>query len=110
MSKRTPLRVIAVDAPAWSDAPVTMREPSIALWRSVSKIEDDGDRTLALLADMVLDDEGKPVGREQIDEAPLAALAQLAKHIPALLGEGESASPLNPTTSSTTDSPSLSEG
>jgi hypothetical protein len=97
------LREIEVSAPAWSDKPVRMREPTIKAWREASRAGDDQDRTIALLGFVVLDENGKPVGVAAIEAAPLAAFGQLAKHLPVLIGEAEEEpGPLTPTSGSST--------
>lgn len=103
MASRPVLREIEVSAPAWSDQPVRMREPTIKAWREASRSGDDQDRTIALLAAVVLGDDRKPVGLAAIEAAPLAALGQLAKHLPGLLGVAEEEpGPLPPTSDSST--------
>lgn len=108
MSPRKGLREITVHCPAWSDDPIIMREPSVRVWRDAQKETLDQDRTIAILAAIVLGQDGKPVGVEPILDAPLAALGQLAIHVPGLLGEGTSDVPLTPQTASTTGLPSPS--
>lgn len=102
MTKPRALRVIEISAPAWSDQPVKMREPTLRAWREASRLGDDQDRTIALLGFSVLGDDGEGVGKEAFDDAPLAAFAQLAKHLPELLGEVADAGPLIPPNGSPT--------
>jgi hypothetical protein len=100
---RRALREILVKVPAWAEGETRLREPSVRVYLAASKIEDEQERTVILLGDMVLDDEGNPVGRDAILDAPVVALAQLSGHIPGLLGV--EASPLDPPKGSATASP-----
>lgn len=63
-----------------------LREPRIRDFLSVQGIADDQERTIALLGSMVLDDEGNPVGKDAILDAPASALEELSIHVPKLMG------------------------
>lgn len=107
---RRALRELQISAPSWSDEPVSLREPTVQVWRTLAGTTDDQERTIKLLGLMVLDDDGNPVGVDAILQAPLAALAELSAHVPELLGQGPRADPLTETSDSPTGSPSPSEG
>lgn len=89
-NRRSTLRVIEIDAPAWAEGKTKMREPRIRDYNAAAAASNDQEKTVKLLGCMVLDDDGKPVGEEAILDAGLSALAQLAKHVPGLLGDEQS--------------------
>lgn len=88
------LRTETVTAPAWSDEPFQMREPRVADYLATVNMANDQEKAIAMLAAMVLGEDGKPVGKEAILNAPLAALGQLSRLIPRMTGEAEPEAPL----------------
>jgi hypothetical protein len=90
---RASLRKITVECPAWSPEPVTLREPRVRDYMAIRNIVDEQEKTVHLLAAMVLDEKGDPVGLEAIMDAPMLALTQLSEHVNKMLG-GEDNGPL----------------
>jgi len=110
---RVARRTIEVACPSWSETPVTLIEPTVRDYLLANKATDDQERAVILLGAAVLDDSGKPIGKEAILNASVAAFSELASHLPTLLSatkvkEGEE-DPLAPKSNSSTDSPSPSE-
>lgn len=95
---RVALRSITVDCPAFSSSPVVLREPRVRDYMAVRNIADEQEKTVALLAVMVLGEDGEPVGMDAIMDAPMVALAQLSDHVNTLIG-GTSTGPLTPPSS-----------
>lgn len=86
---RTARRRITKVIPEWSEQETTILEPSVRDYLVASKTTSDYDRAVELLAACVLDSKGKPVGKEAILEAPLAAYSALSAYLPELLGVGK---------------------
>ena len=97
-------RTIEQDIPAWNKHRKTViREPSVEAFMRANVCTDRHERTIILLGDMLLDDEGNSVGEEAIRKAPARAYIKLAEFVPQLLDEeAEVTTPLDPGTSSNT--------
>jgi hypothetical protein len=86
------LRHIVVELP--DGVKINVREPRIKDYLAANKITDEQEKTVVLLAGMVLNDDGNPVGREGVEELPLSVLSILAEKVSELIG-GATSGPLD---------------
>jgi hypothetical protein len=91
------LREVEVSAPSWQEGMTRVREPRVKDFLAARAVTDEQERTVLMLGSMVLDKDGKPVGKDAILEGSVAALEELSAVIPQLLSrkkEGDAGAPL----------------
>jgi hypothetical protein len=103
------LRTVKVEVPAYDDAGaeagttgIWLREPRVKDWLAAEQAKDDRERSFLLLAGMVLDDNGNPIGAEGVDDLPLSVMERLIDAVSKMLGFKEGSGPLVPVSDSGT--------